>query len=147
MYKQKKEIIRQGDSRDVIAAARKMEALLEAEERDVRLQINVNSEACRLAKEVAGRHERRDKQANGRRVSRREREARKLANIRAFLMRNYGSVAIIAIVCLLDVFKILDFATCMLIMSLVLAYWVMNIVAYFTRNKKKGVKRKRAACV
>ena len=92
-------------------------------------------------KEIAARSQQQDQMDRERRVNRRSAESRRQANLETFIRRNFWYVGVVAVVCLLDVFCLLDFVWCLAIMAAVSCVLVVNFFQYITRNHKPGQKK------
>lgn len=122
------------------------EAFQEAEGREMRRVINFRSEMLSAETKATERQERREKQVKEHRENRKACEVKKAVNMEKFLMRNLWCLILGAVVCLLDVFGVVNFWNCLAITLLLGTYLVMNFYAYVTRNQKPAKKEERLEC-
>ena len=125
---------------------KKIEALLEAEAREMRRVINFQSAMCSKEKEISDCKERQEKRTMDRRLRRRERNARKVENIHLFLERNLLSLILAGVLCILDFCGLVDFALCFAGVLLIGTYLVVNFCAFVTRNSKTPEKGANVKC-
>lgn len=111
-----------------------MEAAQEVEAREIRQVINFQSKWCSKENDVAHRQAKYEKEEWDRRKKRRECEARRSANIHAFIWRNFWCVLLATVVFILDLFSLVDFWVCLGSVMVLGTYLTLNFMAYVSRN-------------
>lgn len=134
-YERNRKAVQQGLNR---RAAKRREAAMEAQEREAREELNRITAERRQKIEAAEAAQRHQMQVESRR---RVREAKKSEQRQAFLIRSYASLAIAAVTSIL--FTAAALAPWLAMTGVILAsvYFFGNIVAYSTRNVKRGAQR------
>lgn len=133
-YERNRKAVQQGLNR---RAAKRREAAMDAQEREAREELNRLTAERRQKIEAAEATQRRQRQAESRRLSR---KAKRDAQRKAFLIRSYGSLAVAAITSILFSVSALAFWLAMAGLILASVYFFGNLVAYATRNVKRRAK-------
>ena len=110
-----------------------MNRVYEVQASELRRVINFQSKMSRTEEEVAARRQQADEEEAERRAARREYDARRNKILNAFILRNFWSVILAAVVCFLDVFGLMEFWLCLTIMCAAFVYLVVNFWAYINR--------------
>lgn len=109
----------------------------EAQASELRRVINFQSKMSRTEKEVGARLQQANKEDAERRAARREFEARRNKVLSAFLLRNFWSVVLASVVCLLDVFCLVEYWLCLTVLGVAFVFLVVNFWAYISQSARE----------
>lgn len=108
----------------------------EAQASELRRVINFQSKMTRTEKEVAARRQQADKEDAERRAARREFDARRNKILSAFLLRNFWSMILASVICLLDIFGLVELWLCMTVLGIAFVVLVVNFWAFISQSAR-----------